>query len=253
MLNITAIPALQDNYIWAIHNANHVALVDPGEAAPVFDFLRHNKLQLEAILCTHRHNDHIGGIAELRGVYNVPVYGRSHPRNPHITDDLSEGDRLHLAALDVEFQVWEVPGHLDDHLAYLTPEMVFCGDVMFGAGCGRNFEGTAAQLHHSLQRLASLPDETLVYCAHEYTALNLPFAARCEPHNLDIQRRIADTQRLRAANMSSVPFTIGLEKATNPFLRCNQPELVQTLQAHGLADTSELGVFTALRTWRDHF
>ncbi len=253
MLKITAIPALQDNYIWAIHNANHVVVVDPGEAAPVLDFLSQNHLQLEAILCTHRHADHIGGIAELRGVYNVPVYGRSHPRNPHITHDLREGDPLHLAALDVEFQVWEVPGHLDDHLAYLTPEMVFCGDVMFGAGCGRNFEGTAAQLHHSLQRLAALPDTTLVYCAHEYTALNLPFAAHCEPNNPDIQRRIADTQRLRAANLPSVPFTIGLEKATNPFLRCNQPELLHTLQAQGHDTASELGVFTALREWRDHF
>ncbi len=253
MLNITAIPALQDNYIWAIHNASHVVVVDPGEAAPVLDFLQHNRLQLEAILCTHRHNDHIGGIAELRGVYNVPVYGRSHPRNPHITAGLREGDRLHLAALDVEFQVWEVPGHLDDHLAYLTPETVFCGDVMFGAGCGRNFEGTAAQLHHSLQRLAALPDATLVYCAHEYTALNLPFAAHCEPHNPDIQRRIADTQRLRGLNQPSVPFTIGLEKATNPFLRCKQPELLHTLQAQGHDTTSELGVFTALREWRDYF
>ena len=253
MLNITAIPALQDNYIWAIHNASHVVVVDPGEAAPVLDFLQHNRLQLEAILCTHRHNDHIGGIAELRGVYNVPVYGRSHPRNPHITAGLREGDRLHLAALDVEFQVWEVPGHLDDHLAYLTPETVFCGDVMFGAGCGRNFEGTAAQLHHSLQRLAALPDTTLVYCAHEYTALNLPFAARCEPNNPDIQRRIADTRRMRAAGISTVPFTIALEKATNPFLRCKQPELIETLRTHGLNDFSELGVFTALREWRDHF
>ncbi len=253
MLTVTAIPALKDNYIWAIHNASHVAVVDPGEAAPVFDFLRHNKLQLKAILCTHRHNDHIGGIAELRGVYNVPVYGRSHPRNPHITDVLREGENLYLAALDAEFQVWEVPGHLDDHLAFVAPEQVFCGDVMFGAGCGRNFEGTPAQLHHSLQRLAELPDATLVFCAHEYTALNLPFAAHCEPSNPEIRQRITDTQRLRAMNQATVPFTIGLEKATNPFLRCKQPELLATLQANGYDTSSELAVFTALREWRDQF
>lgn len=253
MLTITAIPALKDNYIWAIHNASHVVVVDPGEAAPVFDFLRRSKLQLSAILCTHRHNDHIGGIAELRGVYNVSVYGRSHPNNPHITHGLYEGDRLKLPSLDVEFAIWEVPGHLNDHLAYVTPELVFCGDVMFGAGCGRNFEGTVAQLHHSLQRLAELPDATLVYCAHEYTALNLPFAVHCEPHNPDIQHRIADTRHLRAANQPTVPFTIGLEKATNPFLRCGQAELLRTLQTHGYDTTSELGVFTALREWRDHF
>jgi hydroxyacylglutathione hydrolase len=253
MFKITAIPALKDNYIWAIHNASHAVVVDPGEAAPVLTFLQHNKLQLEAILCTHRHHDHIDGIAELCEVYNVPVYGRSHPRNPHITFNLSEGDRLQLPALEVEFQIWEVPGHLEDHIAFVSPAAVFCGDVMFGAGCGRNFEGTPAQLQHSLERLAGLPETTLVYCAHEYTALNLPFAAHCEPHNSQIQQRIADTRRLRMSNQATVPFTLGLEKATNPFLRCKQPELIATLQTNGFDTPNELAVFTALREWRDQF
>ena len=124
---------------------------------------------------------------------------------------------------------------------------------MFGAGCGRNFEGTLAQLHRSLQRLAALPDDTLVYCAHEYTAYNLPFAEACEPSNRDIRRRIVETQRMLAAGVPTVPSTLALEKATNPFLRCASPELIQTLQARGLADSGELAVFTALRTWRDHF
>ena len=253
MLNITGIPALQDNYIWLLQDEGHAVVVDPGESAPVLDFLQANKLQLDAILCTHRHHDHVDGIEELRGVYNVPVHGRSHPKNLHITHDLREGDRLRIDALDIEFNIIEVPGHLDDHIAFIAPQTVFCGDVMFGAGCGKNFEGSPAQLQRSLQRLAALPDDTRVYCAHEYTAYNLPFALACEPNNPDILRRNVETNLLRAANRPTVPFTIALEKATNPFLRCTNPELIRTLQARGLADTGELAVFTALREWRDRF
>jgi hydroxyacylglutathione hydrolase len=253
MFKITAVPALQDNYIWVIHNDLHAAAVDPGEAAPVLAFLDAHGLQLEAILCTHRHADHIGGIAELRGVYNVPVHGRRHPGNPHITRDLHEGDRLRLDTFGIVFDILEIPGHLDDHIAFIAPQTLFCGDVMFGGGCGRNFEGTLAQLHHSLQRLAALPDDTRVYTAHEYTAANLRFALACEPDNPDIRQRIAETRLLRAASLPTLPSTIAQEKATNPFLRCAQPEIIQTLQRRGLTDTSELAVFTALREWRDHF
>lgn len=253
MLTITAIPALQDNYIWAIHDDTNVAIVDPGEAAPVLAFLNETGLRLTAILCTHRHHDHVGGIAELRGVYNVPVYGRSHPRNPHITDDLREGDRLQLDAPSVAFDIIETPGHLEDHIVFIAPKMVFCGDIMFGAGCGKNGEGTLAELHCSLMRLAALPDDTLVYCAHEYTEYTIPFALACEPSNPDIQQRFAETRRLRAADQATVPFTIALERATNPYLRCTSPELIHTLQNHGLADNSELGVFTALKSWKAHF
>ncbi len=253
MFDIAAIPALQDNYIWVIHDDLHAAVVDPGDAAPVLAFLNERGLQLEAILCTHRHADHIGGIAELRGVYNVPVYGRRHPNNPHITDELREGDKLRFEGVGIQFDIIEIPGHVDDHIAYLAPGMVFCGDVLFGAGCGRNFEGTKAQLHHSLQRLANLPDATRVYCAHEYTAANLRFALACEPDNPAVKQRIATTQQLRAANQITLPSTIALEKATNPFLRCTQPEIIRTLQQRGLSDTSELGVFTAMREWKNHF
>jgi hydroxyacylglutathione hydrolase len=250
---IAAIPALKDNYIWAIHDDHRVAVVDPGEAAPVLAFLKARGLQLDSILCTHRHNDHIGGIAKLREVYNVPVYGRRHPDNPHITHDLREGGQLKLDAFGILFDVIEIPGHLDDHIAFIAPDTLFCGDVLFGAGCGRNFEGTPAQLHHSLQRLAQLPDSTRVYCAHEYTAANLRFALACEPDNVAIQQRFAATQQLRATNQITLPSTIALEKATNSFLRCTQPEIIHTLLHRGLTDTTELGVFTALREWRNHF
>lgn len=253
MFEITAIPALQDNYIWTIHDDQHATVVDPGDAVPVLAFLNECGLRLDAILCTHRHNDHIGGIAELREVYNVPVYGRRHPNNPHITDELHEGDNLKLEGLGIQFDIIDIPGHVDDHIAFLAPGIAFCGDVLFGAGCGRNFEGSKAQLHHSLQRLAQLPDTTRVYCAHEYTAANLRFALACEPDNPTIKQRIATTQQLRAAKQTTLPSTIALEKATNPFLRCTQPEIIRTLQQRGLTDTSELSVFTAMREWKNHF
>lgn len=253
MFYITAISALRDNYIWAIHDGQHAAVVDPGEAAPVLTFLDARGLRLNAVLCTHRHADHTGGIAELCEVYNVPVYGRRYPDNPLISHDLREGDRLALDPPGIAFDILETPGHLDDHLAYVAPGILFCGDVLFGAGCGRNFEGAIAQLFHSLQRLAQLPGDTRVYCAHEYTAANLRFALACEPHNPDVQRRIEQVAQQRAANLPTLPSSIALEKATNPFLRCTQPELIRTLQRRGLTDTGELGVFTALREWRDHF
>ena len=253
MFNITAIPAFQDNYIWAIHDAQYAVAVDPGDAAPVLEFLTAHHLQLTAILCTHRHNDHIGGIAKLRAEYHVPVYGRSHPNNPHITHDLREGKQITLAEFNLSFVILEIPGHLDDHIAFVNPDILFCGDVLFGAGCGRNKEGTLAQLHHSLQRLSRLPDGTRVYCAHEYTAANIQFALACEPNNLALQERFITTQKLRAANLPSLPSTIALEKATNPFLRCNQPEIIHTLQQRGLHDTSALAVFTTLREWRNVF
>jgi len=254
MLKITPIPALEDNYIWAIHGQSGTAvIVDPGEAEPVFEFLRTSGLRLSAILCTHRHHDHVGGIAELRGVYNVPVYGRRHPNNPHITHALQEQDRLTLPDIPVEFEIWELPGHLVDHIAYVTPGAVFSGDILFGAGCGKNFEGSPEELYQSLQRLAGLPDETLVYCAHEYTEYTLAFAGHSEPDNTAIRQRIDATRALRARGQPTVPFTIALEKATNPFLRVDRPELIEKLEAHGLVDDSPASVFAALLSWHDQF
>jgi hydroxyacylglutathione hydrolase len=253
MFNIIAVPAFKDNYIWVIHDNHEAVVVDPGESQPVLDFLTQHQLTLTAILCTHRHYDHIGGIEALREVYNVPVHGRSHPDNPHITHSLRDGDQLNLPAFGLSFKILEIPGHLDDHVAFFAPDILFCGDVLFGAGCGRNFEGTLEQLHQSLQRLAQLPNTTRVYCTHEYTEVNLRFALRCEPNNQTIQQRIADTRALRHANRPSLPSNIALEKTTNPFLRCTQPDTIQMLKKRGLTDTSEVGVFKALRKWRNVF
>jgi hydroxyacylglutathione hydrolase len=253
MFKISAIPALSDNYIWTLHNDQHATVVDPGEAQPVLSYLSEHNLQLSSILCTHRHADHVGGIGELREVYSVPVYGRQHPNNPHITHDLREGDNMWMELFGIDFVIMEIPGHLSDHIAYSAPEVLFCGDVLFGAGCGRNFEGDVALLHNSLQRMASLPDETRVYCAHEYTEANLRFALACEPSNAAIKQRIDDTRKMRAAGLPSLPTTIGLEKATNPFLRCKSPEIIHTLQQRGLNDDSELGAFAFMRAWKNHF
>lgn len=248
MFKITAIPALNDNYIWAIHDAAEAVVVDPGDASPVLAFLTENGLSLSAILCTHRHNDHVGGIAQLRAVYNVPVYGRAHERNPHITHPLADGEQLRLDEFDLGFDIIAVPGHLDDHIVYFAPipQLLFAGDIIFGAGCGKNFEGTPAQLLDSLKKLSRLPDATLIYCAHEYTESNLRFASLCDPGNPAIAQRIADTGKLRAQDLPSVPFTLALEKATNPFLRCTDANIVDCLRRRGLNDTSELSVFSAL-------
>ena len=257
MFKITAIPAFEDNYIWAIHNDSHAVVVDPGDAVPVLAFLAAHDLTLSAILCTHRHHDHIGGIAKLHAVYNVPVYGRQHEKNPHISHDLREGDQLRLDEFNLVFNIMEVPGHLDDHIAFYAagtkPEILFCGDVLFGAGCGKNFEGPVCHLHLSLQRFARLPGTTLAYCAHEYTASNLRFAQICDPDNPAMQQRVQTTAQLRAANLPTVPFSINEELATNPFMRCTEPAIIRSLKQNGYDVDNESAAFAALREWRDHF
>ena len=254
MLTLFPIPALKDNYIWILHNQRQAAVVDPGEAAPVRAYLAAHKLDLAAILCTHHHNDHTGGICELAQVYNVPVYGPQLELIPCINHLLTEGDRVYIAGLELELTVMDIPGHTRGHIAYLGSGGVFCGDTLFGCGCGRIFEGTASQLLHALHRLASLPGETRIYCAHEYTEANIRFALACEPGNVQLVRRQADTRALRAAGKPSLPSTIALENATNPFLRCTQPEIIATVQREtDIPETNETSVFTALRGWKDRF
>jgi hydroxyacylglutathione hydrolase len=256
MPNIIPIPALRDNYIWMLHNRQHAVVVDPGETAPVLAALKARQLSLAAILCTHHHGDHTGGISELLEVYNVPVYAPQAENIPGTTQPLAEGDGVNLPELGISLTVLDIRGHTRGHIAYLLPgnSGIFCGDTLFGCGCGRIFEGTAEQLHRSLQRLAALPDETPVYCAHEYTEANIRFALACEPDNARLRQRAAEARSLRAAGQPTLPSTIGLEKATNPFLRCSEPAVIRSAQLHGDAtETGELAVFTALRRWKDHF
>jgi hydroxyacylglutathione hydrolase len=254
MYTIVPIPALRDNYIWALHDDRHAVVVDPGEAEPVLAFLKKRNLKLSAILCTHHHNDHTGGIAELCEVYNVPVYAPRAENIPGTTQALEDGDTVRLPKLDAALKVIDVRGHTRGHIAYVGDGFVFCGDTLFGCGCGRLFEGTAEQLFTSLQRLAQLPDDTRVCCAHEYTETNIRFALACEPDNPRLRKRAGEARALRAAAMPTVPSTIALEKATNPFLRCDQEEIIHSAEQFSGADISgELAVFTALRKWKDHF
>lgn len=254
MFDITPIHAFEDNYIWALHNDRYAAVVDPGDAAPVLAWLKDRQLELVAILCTHHHRDHTGGIAELCEVYNVPVYAPRIDNIPETTRPLSDGDEVQLPKLEATLKVIDIRGHTRGHIGYLGPGVVFCGDTLFGCGCGRLFEGTMEQLHHSLQRLAALPDDTRVYCAHEYTEANIRFALACEPENERLQARAAETRTLRAADQPTIPSTIGLEKATNPFLRCTEPAVIRAAQqSSGVKNGGELAVFTSLRTWKDRF
>ena len=254
MLTIFPIPALKDNYIWALHDQQHAVVVDPGQAAPVLAYLDTHKLVLTAILCTHHHNDHTGGVRELTQVYNVQVFGPQHETIPCLSHALGEGDRVDLAEPDVKLHVMDIPGHTLGHIAYVGAGSVFCGDTLFGCGCGRIFEGTAAQLFHALQRLANLPDETKVYCGHEYTEANIRFALACEPDNVRLKQRQVDVRALRANAQPTLPSTIALEKATNPFLRCTEPDIIATaLRMTQTELTDPTSVFTALRAWKDHF
>ena len=259
MINIIPLPAFKDNYIWTLHNSQHTVVIDPGDAAPVRAWLNSHHLNLAAILCTHHHNDHTGGIGELVEVYNVPVYGPQNECISCISDKVSEGFIVKINELNLNLKVLDIPGHTSGHIAYLTQEPtekaqnLFCGDTLFGCGCGRIFEGTAAQMYQSLNKIAQLADDTKIYCAHEYTEANIRFALACEPNNAQIKQRETDTHLLRANGHATIPSTLALEKATNPFLRCNSSEIIRTLQEHGLPHNDELAVFTALREWKNHF
>lgn len=256
MPDIIPIPAFKDNYIWTLHDRLYAVVVDPGDAAPVRAWLDARQIKLAAILCTHHHNDHVGGVCELAQVYNVPVYGPLHEFIPCVSHAVGEGDMVEVAQLGISLKVLDLPGHTRGHVAYLGEGAVFCGDTLFGCGCGRMFEGTAEQFHRSLQRLARLPDDTRVYCAHEYTEANIRFALACEPGNAQLLQREADTHALRAAGQATLPSTIALEKATNPFLRCSEAEIIRRAQEHSLnklAAENEVAVFAALREWKNNF
>jgi len=254
-MHIEPIQAFEDNYIWALRGkgpAGQVALVDPGEATPVLRYLERSRERLCAILVTHRHGDHTGGIAELLARYPVPVYGPALEAADIVTHPLTDGARLVLPALGIEFEVMHLPGHTLGHIAYYRPGMLFCGDTLFGAGCGRVFEGTLEQMHASLARIAALPSATQIYCAHEYTQSCLRFARLVEPDNPAIAARIDYVDRLRAASEPSVPAKLTEELATNPFLRWDSPAVIAAATARlGHAPATHAETFAAIRIWRD--
>ncbi len=257
MLKIHPIPAFKDNYIWILHNENYAAVIDPGTAQPVIDYLNCKKLQLISILITHHHNDHTGGIIELLNKFHVPVYGPHNESIPTLTHNVKENDEIKLKELSLTLKVLETPGHTTDHIAYygaIKTKMLFCGDTLFACGCGRLFEGSAQQMYHSLQKLTNLPDETKVYCTHEYTLENIRFARTVEPGNLALLEFETTAKELRKQNIPTLPTTIRQEKATNPFLRCDQPEVIQSACTHLGQDLSEPSrIFSTLREWKNSF
>lgn len=260
MLTAQAVPAFNDNYIWLIRDLERpqVAIVDPGDAAPVLQAIQAGGLEPIAILITHHHWDHVGGIADLLTYYSLPVYGPASETIPHMTHPLAEGDIVRLPALAAELRVMDVPGHTAGHIAYYTRPaendngLVFVGDTLFAAGCGRLFEGTPAQMHDSLSRISDLPDDTLVYCAHEYTEDNLLFARIAEPDNAALQARQQEVRERRRQGLATVPSRLGTEKATNPFLRSGQPEIIRAAEAFaGRSLNTPAEVFAVVRHWKD--
>jgi hydroxyacylglutathione hydrolase len=258
-MNLLALPAFTDNYIWMLHNGQEALVVDPGDAAPVQEALRQHGLTLTAILVTHHHPDHIGGLQALQ-TPQLRIYGPRHEAINELTDRLGEGDVVHWQGLHL--RVLDIPGHTAGHIAYLREDVnqpdpigpiAFVGDTLFSGGCGRVFDGTLAQLHESLNRLADLPDATRFCAAHEYTLGNLRFATAVEPNNPDLAAYQARCEALRAQGLPTLPGTIGNEKAINPFLRCTQSEVVSSAQQHGARDTSPQAVFAALRQWKNTF
>lgn len=256
MLNALAVPAFDDNYLWLIHDGTQAVAVDPGDAVPIRAILEAKKLNLRAILLTHHHADHVGGVADLVQRYKVPVYGPRNEAITGVTNTLAEGDRVCFPELGFSLSVLDVPGHTRGHIAYVAHEKrwLFCGDTLFAGGCGRLFEGTPDQMAASLGKLAALPDDTEVFCAHEYTLANLRFALEVEPENEALRERISVEQNKRAQGLPTIPSRIGVEKASNPFLRCGEPAIVERLRVVGrLKSADPIAVFTALREWKNVF
>lgn len=254
MLSVLALPAFTDNYIWLIHNQRVALVVDPGEHQLVTQVVDQLGLELLAILSTHHHADHVGGNQTLLQRYGCAIYGPATEAIPALTHPLADNDRISFPDLELSFDIIGTPGHTLGHISYYGAGYLFCGDTLFGCGCGRLFEGSPGQMHRSLSRLAQLPDDTLVCCAHEYTLGNILFAKSVDSGNPDLLLRERADRNRRERGMPTLPSTLELEKATNPFLRCHQASLAQAAQAlSGRKPMTEVDVFAALRSGKDHF
>ena len=256
MLKLIPIPAFADNYLWLLHDGKSALVVDPGDAVPVLRVLQENDLQLDAILVTHHHADHTGGVDELRETTGAKVYGPASERIPAPYSPLHEGDSLE--AMGLRFQVLDVPGHTSGHIAFYAPAMndkplLFCGDTLFSGGCGRLFEGTPAQMLGSLDKLAALPAQTQVCCTHEYTLGNLRFALAVEPDNADLVNYHADCVKARSNDLPTLPSSIARELLVNPFLRTRHAAVKSAARQFDASANDDIAVFAALRQWKNQF
>jgi hydroxyacylglutathione hydrolase len=257
-LTVTRLPAFDDNYLWMIHGTGsrqrHVAVVDPGDADVIQAALAAHRCSLDAILVTHHHRDHTGGVARLAEIHGCPVYGPARESIPAITHPLKGGDGVSLPSLGLEFRVIDVPGHTGGHIAYVGHGALFCGDTLFSGGCGRLFEGTAEQMLASLDQLAALDPNTHVYCAHEYTTSNLAFARAVEPSNTELADYSEHVRLLRQTDQPTVPTLMSREMKINPFLRSRLPSVYERVWSHaGVSGVSEAETFRLLREWKNHF
>jgi len=251
---VVALRAFADNYVWTIRDERRAAVVDPGDARPVIDYLEREKLELVAILNTHHHADHVGGNRGLLARWKVPVFGPNDERVAEVTHRLKEGDRFTLPHFGIEFGVMDIPAHTRSHIAFHGGGMVFSGDTLFAAGCGRLFEGTPAQMHDALTRLMQLPDDTRVYCGHEYTVANVRFARAVEPDNAPLRELEARAKQLRDQDLPTLPSTVGQEKATNPFVRVLEKTVVAAASKFaGRQLTDPVSVLAAVREWKNSF
>jgi hydroxyacylglutathione hydrolase len=256
MLTLIPIPAFADNYLWLLHDGQQALVVDPGDAAPVQHVLQKNGLQLTAILVTHHHPDHTGGVDVLRKATGAQVFGPASERIPEPFAPLRQGDSIN--AMDLSFQVIDVPGHTAGHIAYYTPDMngkplLFCGDTLFSGGCGRLFEGTPAQMLASLDKLAALPGNAVVCCTHEYTLSNLRFAVAVDPDNQALTAYQTHCEKLRQQDQPTLPTSIAQELLINPFLRTRQPALISSARHVDAAAKDDVSVFAAIRQLKNNF